>query len=81
MQFMAMSERRRDAVTRREFDELVRKVDRNVELTEENTIITKDVRDLLASFKVMAHIGKWVTVIATMCAAVAAAWHSITKGT
>lgn len=55
---------------------LVAKVDETMRLTHENTEITKDVRDILGSFKVMMHIGKWVTVIASMFAAIFAAWKS-----
>lgn len=75
-----MHERRRDAVTRAEFDALVEKVEENTELTRESVELTKEVKGTLLGFKVMMHIGKWVSVIATMIAAVAAAWHSITKG-
>lgn len=75
-----MQERRRDAVSRAEFDDLVEKVDANTSLTKESVDLAKEVKGLLLGFKVMMHIGKWVTVIATMIAAVAAAWHSIKGG-
>ena len=39
----------------------------------ENTAVTVQVRDILASFKVMASVAKWVTAIAAMIAAVYAA--------
>lgn len=74
------TERRRDAVSREEFNALVDKVDANTILTGESVELTKDVKALLLSFKVMMHIGKWVTVIATMVAAVLAAWHSVKGG-
>lgn len=63
-------ERRRDSVSREEFDNLV-------DAVSENTELTKDIRGLLLSFKVMMHIGKWVSVIATMIVAVAAAYHAL----
>lgn len=75
-----MPERRQDSVTRAEFDSLVRKVDANTVLTHESVELAKDVKGLLLSFKVMAHIGKWVTVIAAMFAAVIAAWQSMRGG-
>lgn len=42
----------------------------------ENTEITGQVRDMLASFRVMAVVAKWVTAIAAAVASVVAAWHS-----
>lgn len=42
----------------------------------ENTEITGQVRDMLASFRVIAVVAKWVTAIAAAVAAVVAAWHS-----
>lgn len=40
---------------------------------DQNTEITSQVHDLLASFRVAAQIAKWVTVIASMAAAMLAA--------
>lgn len=38
----------------------------------ENTAVTCQVRDILASFKVMASIAKWITVITAMIASILA---------
>jgi hypothetical protein len=72
-------ERRKDHVTRAEFDELraqctglAVKLDETADEVKRNTAITEEVRNILASFKVMAHIGKWVTVIAGTVTAVVA---------
>jgi hypothetical protein len=40
----------------------------------ENTIVTVQVRDILASFKILGKIAKWV---AAMGAAAAALWHGV----
>lgn len=37
-----------------------------------NTVVTEQVRDILASFKVIAVVAKWVTTIVGMCAALIA---------
>ena len=42
----------------------------------ENTEITHQVRDMLASFRVIAVIAKWVAAVAAAVAAVVAAWKS-----
>lgn len=75
-----IQERRREAVTRTEFDDLVKKVVDNTSLTAESVALSREVKALLLGFKVMMHIGKWVTVIATMIAAITAAWHGLKDG-
>jgi hypothetical protein len=76
-----MSEERREEIrravdienliTRTEFETLLGKV-------EENTALTKEVHEVLCGLKMMAHIAKWVTVIATMVAAIIVAIkHSV----
>jgi hypothetical protein len=49
-------------ITRTEFNTIIEKV-------EENTALTKEVHEVLCGLKMMAHIAKWVTVIATMVTA------------
>lgn len=63
---------RRASVSREEFNTLSRKVDELGETIEENTVITKDIRNIVGSFKVMMHIAKWVTAIAMMFTALLA---------
>lgn len=41
----------------------------------ENTAITTQVRDVLASFRTIAAVAKWVSVVAAACVAV---YHGIT---
>lgn len=66
---MPNRERRTSFVSRDEFLELSAKVTHLHDCIEKNTSITEDVRDILASFKVMLHIGKWVAAIAGAIAA------------
>lgn len=43
----------------------------------ENTAVTLQVRDILASFKVMMSIAKWITAFAGMFAAIIAAYKGV----
>lgn len=66
-------ERRANSVTRAEFTELKTNVESVKVALVENTEMTKDIKALLYSFKIMMHIGKWLSVIAlTFTATVAA---------
>lgn len=71
-------ERRKVAhVTRDEFNSLCAKVDENTCVTIANAGTLKEVHDILTGLKVMAHIGKWVTVIAVAVTAVVAAIRAL----
>lgn len=52
-----------DNVSRAEFESLVRKVD-------ENTKLTQEVRDILATFRILFHVAKWTTAMVLAYSAV-----------
>jgi hypothetical protein len=52
-----------EQVTRDEFDELVKKV-------EENTAITKQVHDIVATLTTLYHVAKWITAIGAALAVI-----------
>ncbi len=60
--------------------ELVKNVgNRNAELIKENTEITTQVRDILASFRILGSVAKWFTYIVGAIGAVYAAWKGIPR--
>jgi len=63
-------------------DERVLRLERRLSALEskldENTAMTKDVRDILATFRVMGLVAKWVAAIAAAGLAVYHGWQTIT---
>lgn len=51
---------------------------RNALLIEENTAITKDVRDILSTFRIVGKAAKWLTAVSAAIIGVYHGWQSFT---
>ena len=50
----------------------------NARLLAENTQVTKDIRDILGTFKVVGALAKWLTIVGGFFVGVYHGWQSIT---